>query len=191
MQFNWVVRRARARSSRLIAVGPHRLRAALFAVASLAAAGTPWAVAAEPSPADTVFAVERAFAKTMADRDVQAFATFLSDETIFFAGTRPLRGKDAVIEAWSRFYAGPEAPFSWEPDQVEVLDSGTLALSTGPVRDPSGAIMARFQSIWRLEAPGVWRIVFDKGGPPSPGPKDMPGSAAPVAAELAESAAQH
>lgn len=26
-----------------------------------------------------------------------------------------------------------EAPFSWEPAQVEVLDSGTLALSSGPV----------------------------------------------------------
>ena len=39
----------------------------------------------------------------------------------------------------------------------------TLALSTGPVRDAYGREFATFTSIWRLEAPGVWRIVFDKG----------------------------
>jgi hypothetical protein len=60
-------------------------------------------------------------------------------------------------------YIKPEAPFSWEPDQVEVLDSGTLAHSSGPVYDPKGKIIARFNSVWRLEAPGKWRIVFDKG----------------------------
>ena len=69
------------------------------------------------------------------------------------------------------YFATPEAPFSWEPDQVEVLESGTLALSTGPVRDPAGVVIARFNSIWRLEAANRWRVVFDKGSPPSPGPK--------------------
>lgn len=44
-----------------------------------------------------------------------------------------------------------------------MLDSGTLALSSGPVYDPAGRNFATFTSIWRLEAPGVWRIVFDKG----------------------------
>jgi len=38
-----------------------------------------------------------------------------------------------------------------------------LALSSGPVRDPQGKLIARFNSVWRLEAPGRWRIVFDKG----------------------------
>ena len=45
--------------------------------------------------------------------------------------------------------------------QVEA--DGTLAHSTGPVRDSSGLAVARFNSVWRLEAPGVWRVVFDKG----------------------------
>jgi len=36
------------------------------------------------------------------------------------------------------------------------------------VRDPSGRVVARFQSIWRRAAPGVWRVVFDKGSPPDP-----------------------
>jgi ketosteroid isomerase-like protein len=106
---------------------------------------------------------ERAFAKTMADRDLAAFGRFLADETIFFSGPTPLHGKQAVIDWWSRFYAKPLAPFSWAPKDVVVLASGTLALSTGPVYDPSGKLIATFTSIWRLEEPGTWRIVFDKG----------------------------
>ncbi|MES2102882.1 MAG: nuclear transport factor 2 family protein [Pseudomonadota bacterium] len=106
---------------------------------------------------------ERAFAKTMASRDHAAFSGFLSEETVFFSGPTPLHGKQKVAEWWKRFYEKTEAPFSWEPEQVEVLDSGTLAISSGPVKDPQGKIVATFTSIWRLEAPNTWRIIFDKG----------------------------
>ena len=118
-----------------------------------------------PDPATLkaqVEATERAFAKTMADRDFAAFQAFLSDEAIFF-GRTPLRGKAAIAERWQKFYADKAAPFSWEPQTVEVLDSGTLALSSGPVHDPQGKLIGTFSSIWRQEAPGTWRIVFDKG----------------------------
>jgi ketosteroid isomerase-like protein len=110
-----------------------------------------------------VAAAERAFAKTMADRDHAAFTTFVSDEAIFFTGPTPLVGKAAVAAGWKRLYDRPQAPFSWEPSEVVVLASGNLALSSGPVRDPSGRIVATFTSVWRQEAPGEWRVIFDKG----------------------------
>jgi len=106
---------------------------------------------------------ERAFARTMAERNFDAFTSFLADDAVFYAGQKPIRGKQAVADDWKKFYEKREAPFSWEPTQVEVLESGTLAHSSGPVRDPSGKVFATFNSIWRLEAPGVWRVVFDKG----------------------------
>lgn len=129
----------------------------------LAACATP---RRSPPPADLrqqVAATERAFARTMADRDHAAFASFLSEEAVFLSGASALRGKASVAAAWRRLYDGPEAPFSWEPDTVEVLPSGTLALSAGPVRDRAGKVVGRFYSTWRLEAPGAWRIVFDHG----------------------------
>ena len=113
-----------------------------------------------------VFAAERAFAHSMADRDFAAFGRYVADDCVFFSGNTPLRGRDAVLTAWKPFFAGTEAPFSWEPDQVEVLASGELALSTGLVKDPAGAVTARFNSIWRRQADGRWLVVFDKGGPP-------------------------
>lgn len=106
---------------------------------------------------------ERAFAQTMADRDHAGFTRFLADDTVFFSGPTPLRGKAAVAAGWKRFYDGATAPFSWRPDKVAVLDSGQLALSTGPVFDPDGKPVSSFTSVWRQESPGVWRIVFDKG----------------------------
>jgi ketosteroid isomerase-like protein len=117
---------------------------------------------------------ERAFAQTMADRDHAAFVSFLSDETIFFSGDTPLRGKQQVAAAWKSFYEEPAPPFSWAPETVVVLDSGALALSSGPVRDPAGARIATFNFVRRLEPDGQWRIVFDKGS------RDCPDSAPPA-----------
>jgi ketosteroid isomerase-like protein len=106
---------------------------------------------------------EIAFAKTMADRDLAGFLSFVADEAIFFNGNEPLRGRADIERAWAPFFEGPTAPFSWHPDLVQVLESGDLALTSGPVLDPSGAQVGRFNSIWRRGADGVWRVVFDKG----------------------------
>jgi ketosteroid isomerase-like protein len=115
--------------------------------------------------ANQVRDAERAFARSMADRNHAAFASFLSDEAVFMSEAQTLRGRQAVGDGWKRFYDGAQPPFSWEPERVEVLDSGTLALSTGPVRDPQGRRIGTFNSIWRREA-GGWKIIFDKGCPP-------------------------
>lgn len=112
-----------------------------------------------------VRATESAFARSMADRDLAAFTAHLADETVF-VGAAALRGRQAVADAWSRFFNGPDAPFSWEPETVVVLASGTLALSSGPVRNSAGERVGTFNSVWRREADGRWRIVFDKGCPP-------------------------
>ena len=110
-----------------------------------------------------VRAREIAFAKTLADRDLDAFKTFISTEAIFFNGNEPVRGRDAIVESWAPFFEGPDAPFSWHPDLTEVLESGGLALSSGPVRGPTGEEVGRFNSIWRKDPDGQWRVVFDKG----------------------------
>jgi len=113
-----------------------------------------------------VFAAERAFARSMADRDFTAFGRYVADDSVFFGGSTALHGREAVLAAWRGFFEGPTAPFSWEPDQVEVLASGNLALSTGLVKSAEGVVTARFNSIWQRQPDGRWLVVFDKGGPP-------------------------
>jgi ketosteroid isomerase-like protein len=115
--------------------------------------------------ADVVGEVRRselAFAQTMADRNFQSFVAKLSPDAVFFDGSSVKRGRADVASAWKPFFAGSKAPFAWAPDQVEVLPSGDLALSTGVVMVGDRPV-GRFNSIWRREAPHTWRIVFDKG----------------------------
>jgi len=143
-----------------------RALATFVALALAACATPPHTPAPRPDLARLqaeVTDAERAFAATMARRDYQAFLGFVSEEALFFGARRVNRGRAAVGEAWRGLFDGAVAPFSWEPDRVEVLASGTLALSTGPVRAPDGKVTSRFNSIWRLEPDHRWRVVFDKG----------------------------
>ena len=115
-----------------------------------------------PSVDLQVYRAEQAFARTMADRDVGEFATFIADEAIFF-GPSVLRGKPRILEAWGPFFEGDEAPFSWAPEDVEVLPSGGLAHSSGPIFNAAGERIGTFNTVWRLESDGRWRVVFDRG----------------------------
>ena len=143
---------------------PQNLNLPSLLLGAVLAGGCMHAPAQSPgSTREQVIATERAFAKTMADRDQAKFSRFISAEAVFFSGENPLRGKAKVLDAWSKYFKTPQAPFSWEPSKVEVLESGTLALSSGPVRDPAGKLIGTFNSIWRREARNTWRIVFDKG----------------------------
>jgi len=149
---------------------------------SLVALALPLAAAAPPTNAEVreqLRQTEIAFAQTMADRDHAAFVSFLAEETIFM-GRTTLRGRTAVAEAWKRFYDGAQAPFAWGPDRVEVLDSATLGMTSGWVRDPAtGKRTGTFNSVWRRGDDGKWRIIFDIGcpsceAPPSPAPSPSP-----------------
>ena len=107
---------------------------------------------------------ENGFAATMAKRDHKAFATFIAEDAVFFGGeNRVYRGKKAVVESWKGLYEKPDAPFSWRSESVEVIESGKLAHSSGPVFNPKGERMGTFNSVWRRESDGSWKVVFDKG----------------------------
>ncbi len=138
----------------------------LFSAAALCWWGTARGQTSNRSLADAVANAERAFAESMAKRDLAAFASHVSNEAVFFSspdGVQVLRGKDAIVEGWRRYFNGPTAPFSWSPATTQVLDSGTLGMTTGPVRNEKGEVTGRFSSVWRLEPDGKWRVVFDRG----------------------------
>jgi ketosteroid isomerase-like protein len=157
----------------MLAVSPQETvmttrRHALLAAASLPAAAH---ASAESWPAEDdinrrvseVTAIEMAFAARMKHRDATGFKRFLARDAIFINGKTLLRGPDAVMAAWQKFFDGPKAPFAWAPDLVVVLPSGDLAQSIGPVTDADGKLVARFQSVWRRKPAGGWEIVFDQG----------------------------
>nr|WP_298728596.1 nuclear transport factor 2 family protein [uncultured Steroidobacter sp.] len=130
----------------------------LIALAASASA----AAADRTTLAKEVRDAEQAFAATMVARDHSAFMRHLAEDAVFFDGEKAIRGKAAIAAAWKGYYERPNPPFSWTPENVEVLDTGELAYSSGPVLDPSGKRVGTFNSVWRREPDGAWRVVFDK-----------------------------
>jgi ketosteroid isomerase-like protein len=107
----------------------------------------------------------------MAERDHDAFVSFLSPEAVFFGGDGEIRGREAIAAAWKPLFEGPDAPFSWRPDSATVLDSGSLGLTSGPVLGSDGGRIGTFNSVWRRETDGSWKVVFDRGCPDCECPK--------------------
>jgi len=116
---------------------------------------------------DDVRNAELSFAKAFADRDQAKFFAHVLDDASFVSAGSTLSGKKAVVERWSRFFSGPQAPFSWAPDRVAVNAAGTIGLSAGPVFDPDGHHVGNFNSIWVKQADGTWKVLFDGPGSPA------------------------
>ena len=137
------------------------LLAATLAMNAIAAA-TPLSATELEALADQVKAQEIAFAKTMADRRLDRFAEFVAEDAVF-RGAALRIGRAVVVEKWRPLFDGPKAPFSWSPDSVTVAADGRSAISSGPVRDETGAVTSRYITIWRLDADGRWRVIVDGG----------------------------
>ena len=120
---------------------------------------------------DEVRCREIGFSKAAERKDMEAFRSFI-DADARFAGSSVLRGVDDIAAAWSVFFAENSPSIAWRPQIVEVLENGTLALSRGPYRVRStaedGSLVEEwgtFNSVWRLNDDGQWRVVIDAGSP--------------------------
>lgn len=109
-----------------------------------------------------VWNAESAFAATMAARDIGRFASFVAEDARFFNGNQPLRGREQIVAAWQRFFDAEQAPFSWQPQLVEVLPGGHLALSSGPVLDAAGNCVGTYNSVWQRNG-DLWQVIIDRG----------------------------
>lgn len=127
---------------------------------------------------DEVRCREIGFSQAAERQDLTAFSSFIDADARFVGGT-VLRGVEAITTAWAVFFQDDGPVIQWRPQVVEVLDDGKLALSRGPYRtlsrDAEGNIIEQwgtFNSIWRLNADGQWRVVFDAGSPAADEPDD-------------------
>ena len=104
---------------------------------------------------------------------------FLIDDDARFVSNAVIKGPDAIAEAWGVFFTEPGPKIKWRPQFVEVLEDGELALSRGPYRmimkDEDGnetTHWGTFNSVWRIQADGSWKVVFDAGSPANNAPAE-------------------
>ena len=123
-----------------------------------------------------VWARELSFARSVADHNATAFADHVHTDAVFGPSTpEPARGRDAVVRQWGGLIAGKGLRLYWYPAQVVVAGTGDHAWSTGPALydDPSPTAkhryrLGRFNSVWRRDPDGAWRVLFDDGNAPQP-----------------------
>jgi ketosteroid isomerase-like protein len=77
------------------------------------------------------------------------------------------------------FFAPDGPSIRWRPQFVEILEDGTLALTRGPYQlvmtDEQGVqseYWGTFNSVWRRDEDGSWRVVFDAGNDSSEAPAE-------------------
>ncbi len=131
------------------------------------------------TPAAQIEAAERAFAADGATMGMRgAFLKHMASDAIVF-DPNPTNAK-ALYEARS---AQGEPKLQWWPAWVVAAKSGELGLSTGPWAI-EGQRGGWFATIWRKDADGVWRWIYDGGSAAEaaslPGP-DAPAMVGPVA----------
>ncbi len=127
---------------------------------------------------DDVRCQEIAFSQSVESRDTEEFKSFL-DTDARFVGSTVTRGPEEIVAAWQPFFADDGPVIKWRPKFVEVLEEGTLALTRGPYRmiaeDSEGNRVENwgtFNSVWRKNADGDWRVVFDAGNSASAAPDE-------------------
>ena len=128
--------------------------------------------------ADEVRCREIGFSRAAERQDLDAFRSFIDADARFVGGT-VLRGVEDITAAWAVFFQDDGPVIQWRPQIIEVLENGKLALSRGPYRtlsrDAEGDTIEQwgtFNSVWRLNADGQWRVVFDAGSPAATEPDD-------------------
>jgi len=127
---------------------------------------------------DDVQCREIGFSKSAESRDADLFVSFI-DADARFVGNSAMRGTAEIVEAWNIFFTEDGPSIKWRPQFVEVLEDGKLALTRGPYRmittDDEGVATEHwgtFNSVWRLQADGSWKVVFDAGSDSNEAPAD-------------------
>lgn len=117
-----------------------------------------------------VLCAEVGFSRSVEDRNLAGFIGYLDPEARFVTA-RVARGPEEIAQAWAGFFEPDGPQMRWRPAIVEVVADGTLAISRGPYRlttvgDDGELARAwgRFNSTWRRNERGEWRVLFDAGG---------------------------
>lgn len=155
---------------------PSTVIVAMLLSASPAMAQQPATVPALDKAECEVWERELGFARSVAMHDAAAFAEHVHPQAAFNSGApQPLRGREAIVAAWSDIIAGRGLKLSWYPERVTIGGPGDVAWSSGPALFEDLApdtkqrwSIGKFHSVWHRDADGTWRVLFDQGAGRAP-----------------------
>ena len=111
---------------------------------------------------------ELAFAKLAKEQGLKvAFTTYADDNAVINRGDNLIKGIKAIEE----YYANQKflnVSLEWEPEFIEVVESGDLGYTYGPyifkATDSNGKEISSegiFHTVWKRQANGKWHYIWD------------------------------
>jgi ketosteroid isomerase-like protein len=125
--------------------------------------------------ASVLLDADRAFAAATEKGRLEGFSSFLAEDAATLRPDSPvIRGRKAVAERWASLLNNPAMSIRWQPLDATISSSGDLGYTLGTyeiVRSGENAGVAatgKYVTIWKKQADGAWKVVFDSGVPDTP-----------------------
>jgi ketosteroid isomerase-like protein len=144
--------------------------ARLILLANLLGAGSQKPVDMDAERA-AIIRTEAAFQKARAERGMEGWLDFFSDDTALLTpGSDLVFSKQALRERLTRDGWNSKLLLEWTPVKVDVAASCDLAYSVGTWRmtgtstkDEPISLTGKFLTVWKKQADGSWKAVADIG----------------------------
>jgi len=122
---------------------------------------------------EKVMQLSKEWSETASKGDVEKTLSYWADDAVVMsAGQPPLKGKTAIRQMVEESYKMPGFRISWQPESVEVSESGDMAYlienSQVSFTDSTGqnvVLHNKAVSIWRKQADGTWKNAVDISTP--------------------------
>jgi ketosteroid isomerase-like protein len=148
----------------------HRQKAAMAVLLSLLLASCTGSRRAQAGP-EVLIQADRDFAQATAEHHLEGFRSFLAEEVTSIRPNSPIiRGKEGLAARWAQLLTDPATSITWKPMHAVISETGNMGFtlgsyelmrSSGPSRQQAGS--GKYITIWKREAGGAWKVVFDSG----------------------------
>lgn len=118
---------------------------------------------------DALLAADAAWMKVYAAKDLEKSVGFFDNQGSMLPSNAPIAsGKGAITKSLASAFATPDYTLSWHANKVGVARSGELGYTSGTydfsMKDASGKTISdkgKYLTVWKREADGAWKVLFD------------------------------
>lgn len=126
-----------------------------------------------PAARAALLSADRAFNQATAERRMDGWVAFFAENGSMFRPGGLATGPAAIRERMGATFADTSFTLTWDPTQADA--SGDLGYTVGRYesrrRDEQGKVLSgrgSYLTVWKRQADGTWKIVFDIGNPDGP-----------------------
>ena len=145
-----------------------------FALFFMVVAGLP--AAADKVTVKALMALDQQFCREFTERGVDGWLAYFADDAVAFPSGGPItRDRKALEGHYRQLFGSGKVPLTWKPLGGEIAASGDLGFTYGTwemkTKDKDGRPVSRtgkYQTTWKKQRDGSWKIVADIGNPDQP-----------------------